>query len=796
MRIGVVDGSRTLSLLLFSLAALSGPAAAQQPSASPPPLPVFPVGVEQVVVDVVVVDAQGRPVTGLTAEDFVLREEGAARPILTFESVAPAAETGPSDLGQARLARTFAIVFDDVHLTAASGERVKRALSGLLSAVLQETDEVALVRTSGAESWGGRVGPERASLLAAIQRLEGLRPPRKACEMSDEEARQIYLERNGVVRDIVLERYLKCRLLIRPPAALVEGGPPGAGTPRDPGLGMLETWATEQHMRSVARLRSSYRTLERLLRALVPLRGRKSVILASEGFVRDHGVTEVKGVVTAASDANAAVYFLDGRRMRGSAISGADSPAPADSSELGWLHHGDFLAAEAAAQLAEETGGRTIAGGDLAREVGRLADESRSYYLLGYSPADPALDGKFRGIRVDVRRPGLTVRARRGYYAVRRESPASPNVAVTAAPPAAAAAATAPTAPPAAATAPFLDLRGTLSEAAAQVSSWSEEQTQKAVAGLRAGNAPDEVVERTALAHAVAALSGAQKNAHHAQAAAQLCTLVRDGERRRSLERPLLLGMADHFLEHDAWPQAQDLAAQAVERAPDDAETHLVLGIIQEATGSIVDAGRRPRPDQTILNAGFDEMTSRNPVTGFAAGVPGGPVSGTPQFPGRMAQRGGLAPETRLRRAAEAYRKSLKARPEYDAARLRLGRVLALLGEEKEAEQHLERVAAGTERPLAYLARLFLGDLREQRGDTASALQAYRTALDLRPRSTVAGVAVARTLHASDRAAAGALLADLLAEPAAGDDPWWQYRLRPLGRWGQELATLLAEAGR
>ena len=45
------------------------------------------------------------------------------------------------------------------------------------------------------------------------------------------------------------------------------------------------------------------------------------------------------------------------------------------------------------------------------------AAESRSYYLLGYSPGNIPRDGRFRKIEVKVRRPGAVVRARRGYFA-------------------------------------------------------------------------------------------------------------------------------------------------------------------------------------------------------------------------------------------------------------------------------------------------------------------------------------------------------------------------------------------
>jgi hypothetical protein len=55
--------------------------------------------------------------------------------------------------------------------------------------------------------------------------------------------------------------------------------------------------------------------------------------------------------------------------------------------------------------------------------MARVSSESRSYYLLGYTPADLVRDGKFRKIEVSLtpaaraRAKGLEVRARRGYYA-------------------------------------------------------------------------------------------------------------------------------------------------------------------------------------------------------------------------------------------------------------------------------------------------------------------------------------------------------------------------------------------
>ena len=49
-----------------------------------------------------------------------------------------------------------------------------------------------------------------------------------------------------------------------------------------------------------------------------------------------------------------------------------------------------------------------------------MQQERTTYYLLGYQPANPAMDGKYRRVSVKVKRPKVTVRARPGYLAVPR----------------------------------------------------------------------------------------------------------------------------------------------------------------------------------------------------------------------------------------------------------------------------------------------------------------------------------------------------------------------------------------
>jgi VWFA-related protein len=68
--------------------------------------------------------------------------------------------------------------------------------------------------------------------------------------------------------------------------------------------------------------------------------------------------------------------------------------------------------------LANATDGIAIINSnDFGKNLHRITDDLSSYYLLGYYSTNAKPDGKFRAITVRVKRPGVTVRARRGYRA-------------------------------------------------------------------------------------------------------------------------------------------------------------------------------------------------------------------------------------------------------------------------------------------------------------------------------------------------------------------------------------------
>jgi hypothetical protein len=75
--------------------------------------------------------------------------------------------------------------------------------------------------------------------------------------------------------------------------------------------------------------------------------------------------------------------------------------------------------------LAEQTDGRAIVNrNDIATGMAQITRDSSAYYLIGYNSSEAPTDGKFHNIRVRVKRPGIQVRARKGYWAFTQDDAA------------------------------------------------------------------------------------------------------------------------------------------------------------------------------------------------------------------------------------------------------------------------------------------------------------------------------------------------------------------------------------
>ena len=73
---------------------------------------------------------------------------------------------------------------------------------------------------------------------------------------------------------------------------------------------------------------------------------------------------------------------------------------------------------EGPAILTSRTGGFVVRNiDDMTRAFNMIARDTSTYYVIGYSPANTDMNGKFREIQVKTTVPGATVRARKGYLA-------------------------------------------------------------------------------------------------------------------------------------------------------------------------------------------------------------------------------------------------------------------------------------------------------------------------------------------------------------------------------------------
>lgn len=120
--------------------------------------------------------------------------------------------------------------------------------------------------------------------------------------------------------------------------------------------------------------------------------GRKSLIVVAETLFAP--TSDLREVIEAANRNNVSIYPLDPQGLSMFGTSGA-------------LH-----------EMADNTNGRAITErNDLESALAVVLRDSSAYYLLGYN-SDKGTDGKFHEIKVRVKKPGLEVRARKGYWAL------------------------------------------------------------------------------------------------------------------------------------------------------------------------------------------------------------------------------------------------------------------------------------------------------------------------------------------------------------------------------------------
>jgi hypothetical protein len=169
-------------------------------------------------------------------------------------------------------------------------------------------------------------------------------------------------------------------------------------------------------------------------------------------------------------------------------------------------------------------------------------------------------------------------------------------------------------------------------------------------------------------------------------------------------------------------------------------------------------------------------------------------VAGRGQIPAVGSERQNLVA------AEKMFRQALKLHPELGEARLRLGRMLGLLGRHKEAIAELQRVVAAKLDPMAsYYALLFLGREEEVLGRAESARGYFERAAKLFPNAQSPYLALSRlAFHDGDTRRAERAVQQVMAlstEEQERFDPWWLY-FAGQGRYAESLLTRLYQVAR
>jgi VWFA-related protein len=417
---------RAIRLGLAAAAILA--ALVTSPRSSGAQTPSFPSQVELVTVDAIVLGEKGRPVRGLTREDFTLSEDGKLQEIVSFEAfdgaeVAEEAPARPSPVvSNTRThedrAGAFVLLVDDLGIDARRLPRLLQALSGVLQSAFRAGDEVTLATASGSLWWGIRFPEGREDLPFLLERATSRKLPELEDHyMTDYEAYQIANHERLVVGPDATATELPAYL-----GRVVRRwmGTTGCLSNRvDSCAQTVHARATERDSERRTRTLAILAALERAVFSLTGVRGRKELLLFSDGFVYDRGLQEVRQVAGVCREANVVVSFLDARGSlpalpETQAAFAGPPPDLADMGAAALEQRGDEIGG--ALGLTEDTGGVAVTGQDeFGAATRRILDESRVYYMLGYQPPTGKKPRDWRKLKVDVNRPGTTVRARKGY---------------------------------------------------------------------------------------------------------------------------------------------------------------------------------------------------------------------------------------------------------------------------------------------------------------------------------------------------------------------------------------------
>ncbi len=393
-------------------AAPAAPPASDQAPAGEADQPVFRGGINFVRVDAIVTDRQGEPVTDLTQDDFEVLEDDQRQTIETFRLVkidvaapvqTPGRLTTRQDEENAAAdddARIFVFFLDDYHVRLGNSMAVRKQLIDFVQTQLGPKDLVSVMYPLTPLD-SVILTRNHEQLVGAIERFQGRKfdyTPRNALEdryanqpteIVERVRRQVSLSaltglsvKLGALREgrkaivLVSEGYIG---LLPPQLRGAMATMPGLGNPNS-GNPLAGDNMQEDRARFMAELDVQ---------------------------------SELQRVFEEANRSNTAIYAVDPRGLSTGEFDIQDNVAGRASQDSLRQTQNTLQV------LAGETDGRAIINrNDLAAGMKQIVRDSSAYYLLGYNSTQSRSDGKFHPIKVRVQRPGVQVRARKGYWAL------------------------------------------------------------------------------------------------------------------------------------------------------------------------------------------------------------------------------------------------------------------------------------------------------------------------------------------------------------------------------------------
>ena len=430
-----------VALLLYSILL---PVSAQQPqpapSQSPPgtttaapqkPPAIDDQDVVRISTNLVQVDAvvtkDGKQVTDLQADDFEIFEDGHPQKITQFayisnvpsDAQSRASRPSPRDkLGPPVVPtvvrshdprRTVAIVVDDLGLSFESMARMKDQLRKFIDNQLQPNDLVAIIRTGGEVGALQQFTNDRRMLYSAIDHL-------KWNPMS----------RQGL--------FVQAASRMPQPTST-------PGSIRSP------SWFIDTPLLgSRNALGNSMKAFRYILQGMHDLPGRKSMVIVTDNLpikekklpAGDSGfadetisyAAQLNNIAELAIRSSVVVYGIDTQGLPTTGLSAMDEipflpqRTYPNRDPLLLLTSNRSLALrenrEGSEQIAKQTGGFVIHSSN-AFDLQKVMDDQQGYYLIGYRPTGETFNRRFHYIKARVKRSGLILRTREGFFGVAEE---------------------------------------------------------------------------------------------------------------------------------------------------------------------------------------------------------------------------------------------------------------------------------------------------------------------------------------------------------------------------------------